>query len=191
MPHFCFIMRGMDVGGPTGKLNRSSSASSAFWAMSSLKWRPSSPGGARRFAYSSIARSRPVTIADCVRVTKALGLVLEATETLPGPYNSRFPRRDSRDASRSPRTSRDSGGSEREWSISTLAARRRRRSAESSPRTRRRLSSPWTVPSERSRSRASCERICIRRPRARRGRNAGNRVGSAGAKDFDFGRGLK
>jgi len=28
-----------------------------------------------------------VTIADCVRVTKALGLVLEGVETLPGPYN--------------------------------------------------------------------------------------------------------
>ena len=29
----------------------------------------------------------PVTIDDCVRVTKALGLVLDATETVPGPYN--------------------------------------------------------------------------------------------------------
>jgi ribosome maturation factor RimP len=28
-----------------------------------------------------------VTIADCVRVTKALGLVLDGVETLPGPYN--------------------------------------------------------------------------------------------------------
>jgi ribosome maturation factor RimP len=28
-----------------------------------------------------------VTIDDCVRVTKALGLVLESVETLPGPYN--------------------------------------------------------------------------------------------------------
>ncbi len=28
-----------------------------------------------------------VTIADCVRVTKALGLVLDATETVPGPFN--------------------------------------------------------------------------------------------------------
>lgn len=28
-----------------------------------------------------------VTIDDCVRVTKALGLVLDATETVPGPYN--------------------------------------------------------------------------------------------------------
>lgn len=29
----------------------------------------------------------PVTIDDCVRVTKALGLVLDAEETLPGPFN--------------------------------------------------------------------------------------------------------
>ncbi len=29
----------------------------------------------------------PVTIEDCIRVTKALGLVLDATETVPGPYN--------------------------------------------------------------------------------------------------------
>jgi ribosome maturation factor RimP len=29
----------------------------------------------------------PVTIDDCVRVTKALGLVLDAAETIPGPYN--------------------------------------------------------------------------------------------------------
>ncbi|MCX5754125.1 MAG: ribosome maturation factor RimP [Candidatus Krumholzibacteria bacterium] len=29
----------------------------------------------------------PVTIHDCVRVTKALGLVLDASETVPGPYN--------------------------------------------------------------------------------------------------------
>jgi ribosome maturation factor RimP len=29
----------------------------------------------------------PVTIKDCIRVTKALGLVLDATETVPGPYN--------------------------------------------------------------------------------------------------------
>ena len=29
----------------------------------------------------------PVTIDDCIRVTKALGLVLDATETVPGPYN--------------------------------------------------------------------------------------------------------
>ncbi len=29
----------------------------------------------------------PVTIDDCVRVTKALGLVLDAAETVPGPYN--------------------------------------------------------------------------------------------------------
>jgi ribosome maturation factor RimP len=29
----------------------------------------------------------PVTIHDCIRVTKALGLVLDATETVPGPYN--------------------------------------------------------------------------------------------------------
>ncbi|HVO77181.1 MAG TPA: ribosome maturation factor RimP, partial [Candidatus Bathyarchaeia archaeon] len=28
-----------------------------------------------------------VTIDDCVRVTKALGLALEGVETLPGPYN--------------------------------------------------------------------------------------------------------
>lgn len=28
-----------------------------------------------------------VTIDDCIRVTKALGLVLDATETVPGPYN--------------------------------------------------------------------------------------------------------
>jgi len=28
-----------------------------------------------------------VTIADCVRVTKALGLVLDVLETLPGPFN--------------------------------------------------------------------------------------------------------
>ncbi len=29
----------------------------------------------------------PVTIHDCIRVTKALGLVLDATETVSGPYN--------------------------------------------------------------------------------------------------------
>jgi len=29
----------------------------------------------------------PVTIEDCIRVTKALGLVLDAAETVPGPYN--------------------------------------------------------------------------------------------------------
>jgi ribosome maturation factor RimP len=29
----------------------------------------------------------PVTIHDCVRVTKALGLMLDATDTVPGPYN--------------------------------------------------------------------------------------------------------
>jgi ribosome maturation factor RimP len=29
----------------------------------------------------------PVTIEDCIRVTKALGLVLDATETVPGPFN--------------------------------------------------------------------------------------------------------
>jgi ribosome maturation factor RimP len=29
----------------------------------------------------------PVAIEDCVRVTKALGLVLDAAENLPGPYN--------------------------------------------------------------------------------------------------------
>jgi len=29
----------------------------------------------------------PVTIDDCVRVTKALGLVLDAAENVPGPYN--------------------------------------------------------------------------------------------------------
>jgi ribosome maturation factor RimP len=28
-----------------------------------------------------------VNIDDCIRVTKALGLVLDATETIPGPYN--------------------------------------------------------------------------------------------------------
>jgi len=30
---------------------------------------------------------RAVTIADCVRVTKSLGLVLEGVESLPGPFN--------------------------------------------------------------------------------------------------------
>jgi ribosome maturation factor RimP len=44
--------------------------------------------GRRKALRIFIDRPEPaVTIDDCVRVTKALGIVLDAAETLPGPYN--------------------------------------------------------------------------------------------------------
>ncbi|MGD1048298.1 MAG: ribosome maturation factor RimP [Candidatus Krumholzibacteriaceae bacterium] len=44
--------------------------------------------GRRKYIRLFIDRGdQAVTIDDCVRVTKALGLVLDGVETLPGPYN--------------------------------------------------------------------------------------------------------
>jgi ribosome maturation factor RimP len=43
--------------------------------------------GRRRLLRVFIDRSDAIAIEDCVRVTKALGLVLDGFEALPGPYN--------------------------------------------------------------------------------------------------------